>query len=210
VIGSSAATGSLLLADISGYTRFLQDVADAHREIIIEAPEPPPAYALISTLLDTMVTAIAPQFRLAKFEGDALFAVGDDPATMPAGTAVLDCLRSCHEAFHDRLDAAGTTWTCRCEACARIGGLDVKFILHHGPFVIQRIAGQEELLGPEVNLVHRLLKNDVRSVIGDRPYALLTTAATAALAVPSDGLIPIRQTYEDVPPVDGYVLPLAP
>jgi hypothetical protein len=209
VVGSSAGEGALLLADISGYTRFLQDVADAHRAIIIEAPEPPPAYALISTLLDTMVTAVAPPFRLAKFEGDALFAVGDDPTTVPRGAAVLDCLRECHASFHDRLDAAGSTWTCRCQACARIGSLDVKFVLHHGSFVVQRIAGQEELLGPEVNLVHRLLKNHARDVVGDRAYALETRAASDALGVPVDGLPTIRERYDDVPEVEAVVLAMA-
>ena len=206
--GSSAGTGALLLADISGYTRFLLDVADAHRALIVEAPEPPRAYALISTLLDTMVTALAPRFRLVKFEGDALFALGEDP-DVPRGGAVLDVLRDCHEAVHDRLDAAGTTWTCRCHACARIGTLDVKFILHHGAFVVQRIAGQEELLGPDVNLVHRLLKNEVRSVVGERPYALVTDAAMSAMAIPGAGLVEVRETYDDLPPVGARVLVLA-
>lgn len=200
--------GALLLADISGYTRFLQDVADAHRAIVIDAPEPPAAYTLISTLLDTMVTAIAPHFRLVKFEGDALFAVADDPATAPTGPAVLACLATCYAAFHTRLDAAGTTWTCRCEACARIGDLDVKFVLHHGGFVVQGIAGREELLGPDVNLVHRLLKNRARDVVGDRPYALITAAAATALAVPVGALPMIDERYQDVPPVRAAVLVL--
>jgi hypothetical protein len=53
--GAARRQGALLLADISGYTGFLQGVADAHRDIIIEADEPPPAYAVLSHLLDTMV-----------------------------------------------------------------------------------------------------------------------------------------------------------
>ena len=49
------ASGTFLLADISGYTAFLQGVAEAHRALIIDADEPPPAYAVLSTLLDAMV-----------------------------------------------------------------------------------------------------------------------------------------------------------
>jgi hypothetical protein len=127
--------GALLLADISGYTAFLQGVADAHRALIIDAAEPPPAYAVLSHLLDTMVNSISPTFRLAKFEGDAIFATAAHDA-MPHGAAVLGCLRGCYSSFRDRLAAAGETWTCTCTACARIGSLDLKFVLHHGDYVV--------------------------------------------------------------------------
>ncbi len=67
--------GGLLMAEISGYTGFLQGVADAHRAPIIEADEPPPAHAVLSNLLDAMVAAVQPACRLATFEGEAIFAV---------------------------------------------------------------------------------------------------------------------------------------
>jgi hypothetical protein len=35
--GASRRSGALLLADISGYTGFLQGVADAHRDLIVDA-----------------------------------------------------------------------------------------------------------------------------------------------------------------------------
>jgi hypothetical protein len=199
--------GALLLADISGYTGFLQGVADAHRDLIIEADEPPPAYALLSHLLDTMVTSIVPPFSLAKLEGDAIFAVEDDP--MPHGEAVINCLRACYTAFRERLGAAGSQWTCTCEACARIGNLDLKFVLHHGSYVAQSIAGHEELLGPEVNLVHRLLKNHARELVGPVPYALVTDATVEALEIPTDGMVAGEEAYDDTPRVAVHVLPLA-
>ncbi len=173
--------GTLLLADISGYTRFLQGVADAHHSLIVEADEPPPAYALMSHLLDTIVVALSPSFRLAKLEGDAVFAVADDqaPDGGASGEAVLACLHRCHAAFADQLAAAGSQWTCTCDACARIGELDLKFVVHHGTWVAQRIAGSDELLGPDVNLAHRLLKNHARDVVGPVPYALITDAAVS-------------------------------
>ncbi len=84
--------GALLLADISGYTAFLQGVANAHRELVVEAAEPPPAYAVLSHLLDTMLAAITPTFRLAKFEGDAIFAVADDEIPNGTGRAARSSL----------------------------------------------------------------------------------------------------------------------
>jgi hypothetical protein len=205
--GSARRRGALLLADISGYTGFLQGVADAHRDIIVEADEPPPAYAVLSHLLDTIATAIAPTFRLAKFEGDAIFAVADDAST--TGETVLASVQRCYAAFRERLGAAGSLWTCTCEACARIGRLDLKFVLHHGTYVAQSIAGHEEFLGPAVNLVHRLLKNHARDLVGTAPYALVTEAAVEALAIPTADMVSAEETYEDTPPVKVHILVLA-
>ena len=53
-----------------------------------------------------------------------------------------------HAAFTTRLDEAKGEWTCTCSSCARIGDLGLKFVLHHGEYVVQRIAGREKLLGP--------------------------------------------------------------
>ena len=198
--------GALLLADISGYTGFLQGVADAHQDLIVEADEPPPAYAILSQLLDTMHGSIVPQFRLAKFEGDAIFAVEDEP--IPPGQAVLDCLRACYAAFQASLAAAGSMWTCSCAACSRIHDLDLKFVVHRGGYVAQSIAGREELLGTEVNLVHRLLNNHARDLVGRVPYALITDATVSALEVPTDGMVQGQEAYDDVPAVDVWVLRL--
>jgi hypothetical protein len=204
---SSRRRGALLLADISGYTGFLQGVADAHHALIVEADEPPAAYAVLSSLLDTMVTTIAPTFRLAKVEGDAIFAVADDGSA--SGDAVLDSLRRCYASFRSRLAAAGSEWTCTCSACSRIGDLDLKFILHHGSFVAQQVAGHEELLGPDVNVAHRLLKNHARELVGAVPYALITAAAAEALGIPTDGMIAGEETYADAGPVPVHVLDLS-
>lgn len=203
---SSRRRGALLLADISGYTGFLQGVTDAHRALIVEADEPPPAYAVLSNLLDAMVAAVEPTFRLAKFEGDAIFAVAD--GELAHGTAVVDCLRACYASFRSRLATAGSQWTCTCAACARIGSLDLKFVLHHGTYVAQVIAGREEFLGPEVNVVHRLLKNHARDLVGSVPYALVTDDAIAALAIPTDGMVAAREAYDDMPPIPVHVLAL--
>ena len=200
--------GALLLADISGYTGFLQGVADAHRDLIIDVDEPPAAYALMSSLLDVMVTSMVPPFRLAKFEGDAVFAVAPDADLALRGSAVLDCLRACYAAFTARLGEANSRWTCTCGSCSRVQALDLKFVLHHGAYVVQRIAGQEELLGPEVNVAHRLLKNHALELVGGRPYALLTDAALAALDVPAEGMVATTETYDNIPPIPAHVLAL--
>jgi hypothetical protein len=203
----SQGRGTLLLADISGYTGFLNGVAQAHRALILDADEPPAAYAVLSRLLDAMLAALEPTFRLAKFEGDALFAVEEGP--LPRGQAVLDCIRACYGAFREQLGLAGSEWTCTCTACARVHDLDLKFVLHHGDYVVHRIANQEELAGPDVIVAHRLLKNHARDLVGDRPYALLSDAALEALAVPTEGMLAGVETYDDLPSLKVHVLALA-
>jgi hypothetical protein len=199
-------SGTLLLADISGYTGFLGAVAEAHRDIILDAESPPAAYGVMSRLLDRIVSAIAPTFRLAKLEGDAVFAVGE--AGVPHGPALVSEIRRWYGAFVEALAGAQVDWTCPCDACVRITELDLKFIVHHGSWIAQTIVGQEELLGPDVNLAHRLLKNHAREIAGTRAYALLSAAAVDALEVPADGLLTTTEHYPDPLVVEARVLAL--
>lgn len=202
------ARGALLLADISGYTGFLQGVATAHHELIVEADEPPAAYGFVSGLLDRIVTAMVPPFRLIKFEGDAVFAIADDPGSAIRGPALVACLRACYVAFQAGLAEAGEQWTCTCGSCARIHDLGLKFVLHHGEYVTQSIVGREELAGPDIIVAHRLLKNHARELVGSRPYALATDVALLALDVPMDEMAAATETYDDLPPIPVHVLAL--
>jgi hypothetical protein len=199
-------TGVLLLADISGYTGFLQGVAEAHRALIIDTDEPPYAYAVMSSTLQGIIEALAPRFQLAKLEGDAVFAVADDGTVN--GESTLATVQDCYTAFRARLATAAETWTCSCDACSTIGSLDLKFIVHHGAFVSQTIAGSTELLGPEVNTAHRLLKNHAVERVGRVPYALFTDAATDALAIPTDGMADGEEAYDGNPPMPVHILVL--
>jgi hypothetical protein len=121
---------------------------------------------------------------------------------------VVACLRACHAAFQAGLAEAGAQWTCSCGSCSRIRDLGLKFVLHHGDYVTQSIVGREELAGPDVIAVHRLLKNHARDLVGSRPYALATDAALLALEVPMDEMLPATETYDDLPPIPVHVLAL--
>jgi hypothetical protein len=66
--------GTLLLADISGYTAFLQAVAQAHAADLAVGTFVPEAYPLLTSLLDGIVERVAPPFVLSEIEGDAVFA----------------------------------------------------------------------------------------------------------------------------------------
>ena len=170
--GSGRARGPLLLADISGYTAFLQAVGAAHGAQMAAMDEPPPAYPLMTGLLDGIVERVAPPFRLSKLEGDAVFAYAPDAEFRLRGSSVIECMQSCYDTYCERRDATENLMLCNCAACALLGTLELKFVLHHGDYVVQRIAGSEELLGPDVNMAHLLLKNSVTSVVGVPPMPL--------------------------------------
>ena len=72
---------------------------------------------------------------------------------------------------------------CTCNACANIGGLDLKFFVHHGEFLVQSIGSHRELVGIDVNIAHRLTKNTVTASTGIRAYALYTADAVDRLGL---------------------------
>jgi hypothetical protein len=200
--------GTLLLADISGYTAFLQAVARAHAADMAAGTFVPKAYPLLTSLLDGIVERIVPPFVLSKLEGDGVFAFAAEGELVIRGQSLVDCLTACYEAYRARLDDAGELVTCTCDACLMIGGLELKFVLHHGEYVVQSVAGREELLGPDVTISHLLLKNHVADLVGRSSYALVTEPAAAYLELPRERTLPITEQYEHYAPVRASVLTL--
>jgi hypothetical protein len=205
--GSSARRATFVLADISGYTRFLSDVGTAH-SAQLELGETPPAYPLMTSFLDAIVRSLTPPFVLAKLEGDAVFAYADDETLTIRGDQVRACLQACYTTFREHLRRTEDGLTCTCDACTSGARLDLKFIVHHGSYVAQTIAGSAELLGPDVTTAHRMLKNDVVATTGWPAYALLSAAAVAHLGVSAGDGVPLQLEYEHIAPMDALVLPL--
>lgn len=146
----------LLIADIGGYTRFMT----WHRLNLAHAQE------AIGALLEAVIDA-AGSFKLAKLEGDAAFFAG-----APGASTAKD-ITAMRQAFLRRRGALMAESMCNCDSCMQIGTLTLKFVVHEGDLVRQRVAGREELAGVDVILVHRMLKNDVPV----REYALASDAA---------------------------------
>lgn len=201
-------SGLLLLADISGYTWFLQSVALAHEDDAFADGAVPDAYATLSDLLGGIVGRVVPPFTLSELEGDAVFAYATNLDPVPRGAAMLDCLTECYADFRRRVGMARDIWPCWCDACLRIDALELKFILHTGAYVAQEIAGKRKLVGPEVVMAHRLLKNHAPELVGHGAYALITAAAAARLDIPTEAAVSIAETYEHYRPIDAHVFPL--
>jgi hypothetical protein len=191
-------TGLLLLADLSGYTSFLEKVTVAHPDMTRPGGEVPPAYSVMSSLLDVVVERIAPTFLLAEIEGDAVFgyALGDQLAGDAA--KLQQIVRSAYDAFRGRIDEAMVLDKHDCEACFILPSLELKFVVHQGPFVIHRIAGQQRLLSPTVNVAHRLLKNSITDQTGHRAYLFVTDAAADQLGLLAEAGVSHEEHYADV------------
>lgn len=203
---SAAGDRYLLLADISGYTAFMASVEQAHG--VDFSGGIPAGFEVLGALLGTVIEGVQPDFAVAKLEGDAVFAVAPAAALDARGDEVLSRLQRLYQAFHDRRDER--TRAARdhlCTACPVVGSLDLKMVLHRGQVVRQSIGSQAELLGPAVNVVHRLLKNSIQVRLGYRPYLFLTDAAATGLNLADPG-VEHREEYADVGSVHGRVVPL--
>ena len=204
----TAASGPLVLADISGYTAFLQSVASAHANDAFADGAVPEAYGILTRLLDGIVGKLVPPYTLSKLEGDAVFAFATDHDEIPKGGDVLVRFGGCYADFRQRVASAKEIWPCWCNACANIEELDLKFVLHAGPFVMQDIAGQRELIGPEVVIAHRLLKTSAPELTGRTAFTLVTDAAAEQLEIPLDDCIQVVESLEHYAPIDAHVFPL--
>jgi hypothetical protein len=149
----------LLIADIGGYTEYMS----SHRMSL--------AHAEVNTarMLEKMIDA-APGFDLIEIEGDAAFlsrqAEGGTDTTM---AEILQAATAMHRAFHLERQYV-TANLCPCAGCKGAADLKLKFVAHIGDVAIQTIRERIKLVGIDVILVHRLLKNPV----GIPEYVLLS------------------------------------
>jgi hypothetical protein len=202
---ASTSEGYLLLADISGYTGFLSSVEEAHD--VDFSGGIPAGYTVLGQLLDSVVEGVEPEFGVAKLEGDAVFATAPADALDGHGDVVVSHLQEVHRAFRARRAEAKTASDHLCTACPVVGSLDLKMVLHRGRVVRQTVGSRTEILGPAVNVAHRLLKNTIQARIGARPYLFVTDAAATGLELTQAG-VEHHEEYADVGSIGGRIVDL--
>ena len=189
---------TLLIADIGGYT----DYMGSHRMTL--------AHAEVNTarMLDRIVDA-APGFELIEIEGDAAFL--SRPVGRDSHGSVGDILSvavAMHRAFHREREYVVAN-LCPCGGCRQARDLKLKFVAHVGDVASQSIRGRKKLVGIDVILTHRLLKNAVPIP----EYVLLSEDLyrTGEASVPGDvreitpdleGIGEIRAFFVDVADLD--------
>ena len=179
----------LVIADISGYTRYMTANAKtlAHSQTII------------TELIHALVHEIELPFEIAKLEGDAifLFCRKNSAGRVWAETrsVVAEKLLAFFQKFSARLNELSGSTTCTCNACAHIEKLQLKVVVHSGEALFHRVLNFTELAGVDVIIVHRLLKNSVNA----EQYLLLTEAARQDLELPAAmQLAEGVETYENL------------
>lgn len=186
----------LILADISGYTRFMVsgDIETRHSQHII------------SELIQAIISEVEIPIEISKLEGDAIFlylkketpGFTHDDITKLAGRKLLLFF----QVFHEKLSELIRQTSCRCGACSNLHSLRLKVVAHSGEALFYHIHKFQELSGTDVILVHRLLKN---SLTGNE-YLLLTESAYRSIQFPYK--LPVmegRERYEHLGQVKTFV-----
>lgn len=203
---SMAGDRYLLLVDISGYTAFLARVERDHG--VDFSAGIPAGYGVLGELLGGVVEGVQPEFEVAKLEGDAVFAIAPVARLDGQGGSLIGRLQEVYAAFRaTREEQARFASDHLCTACPVVGNLDLKMVLHRGGAVRQTIGAQTEILGPAVNVAHRLLKNDIQARLGYGPYVFLTDAAAKGLLLAQAG-VEHGEHYADVGDISGRVVRL--
>ena len=189
--------GYFVIADISGYTGFLTNNELAH------------AHRILAELSNLLIEKLSAPFRFVELEGDGVFVFAPDVAVEDC-ERLLDIIEACYAAFRIRLNQMTTNTSCECSACRAIQDLDLKCVAHYGRYVPQQTPTGTKLVGSNVILVHRLLKNSVIQKTAIKAYALLTEAfiSKATFREGSLGLPRHIEKYPELGVIEGRVLDL--
>jgi hypothetical protein len=174
------------------------------------------AHAEVNTarLLEAVIDA-AGDFDLIEIEGDAAFLSRradalDDDATAAAMTRAVAAM---HHAFHRERKYVALN-LCPCDACEQAENLKLKFVAHVGEVATQTIRDRRKLVGIDVILVHRLLKNPVQApeyvLFSEDLYRSSGTAFDPVQELPQDleGIGPVLTYVADIEDVAGSLPPL--
>jgi uncharacterized protein YndB with AHSA1/START domain len=156
--------GYLVISDITGYTAYLTGTEQHHAEEIL--------HDLFISLLEHTVSPLV----VSKLEGDAILSYAPKDGFIE-GQALFEVIENLYVQFRQSRQNMHRHTSCECDACRNIPNLDLKFFVHYGTYSLMNIGGYEELSGPNVILIHRLLKNKVTTAA----YTIYTSATAEAL-----------------------------
>jgi len=166
----------LILADISGYTRYMTANAKTLSH----------SHTIIAELIQAIASAVEIPMEIIELEGDAIFLFcrkhGDSAIWKGQREFICRKLMELFQRFRARLQELRRSNVCTCHACVHIDQLSLKVLVHSGEVLVHRVLQFTKLSGVDVILIHRLLKNSV----GRPEYLLLTDAAHRDLQFPGN------------------------
>ncbi len=159
---SGTSKAFLLVADISGFTNFMKSHAVSTNH----------AKQIVVRLLKSVIDVSKPPLKLAEIEGDAVFfyAISSPRDLKKTADQVKTQVVKFFQSFKQEIEHLKQIQLCKCNACANVGKLQLKQVIHQGDVSIEKIEQFEKLFGLDVIIVHRMLKNSVPS----HEYVMMT------------------------------------
>ena len=139
--------GLLYIPDISGFTKFVTQTEQKHSKHIIRE--------LIEVILDSNKL----ELLVSEIEGDAVLYYKPGPA--PSLAEIIEQTKQMFINFHSYLKVIERDRVCQCGACSTASKLSLKFITHYGELEEVSIQNFKKIMGSDVILAHRLLKNNI-------------------------------------------------
>ena len=197
--GNMANKGYFIITDISGYTEYLTGSELDH------------ANEILQSLFDAQLKAVKHPFIISGFRGDAIFMYVPETNFIQS-QSFLEAIENFYIVFTDTLQQMQYNTTCTCRACKNMSMLDLKMCTHYGEYLVQKLGDREELLGADVIVPHRMLKNNVIEQTGVKSYALFSDVAAQKLNLLEycEKVIPHSETYEHLGEVPMCVHDLQP
>ncbi len=139
--------GLIFIPDISGFTRFVNEVEIDHSRHIIQE------------LLEVIINSNEIDLEISEIEGDAIlfYKYGDTPDL----ATIYNQVEKMFRAFHKHLITYDHRRFCHCKACAGAVQLTLKVITHYGEFTGYNVKNFNKLIGKDIIVAHQLLKNDI-------------------------------------------------
>ena len=139
--------GLIFIPDISGFTRFVNEVEIDHSRHIIQE------------LLEVIINANQIGLEISEIEGDAIlfYKYGEKPDL----EEIYKQVKRMFCDFHKHLVAYDHRRFCQCRACAGAIELTLKVITHYGEFSGYSVKNFNKLIGKDIIVAHQLLKNDI-------------------------------------------------
>lgn len=189
----------LLIPDISGFTRFIEESGS------------PRAPFLVADLLEILIEANILDLQVNEIQGDAVlfYRLGPPPT-------VQELVRQCRRIYLDfqnylRLverDTGSELATALQELA-----LTLKIVVHYGRVSVAQIREHIKLMGRDVIVVHRLLKNNVAGseyILLSEDYTATQAPAELARAFAWTRLLPGSAYYEHLGEIPYHYAHLSP
>jgi len=186
--------GYFIITDISGYTEYLTGSELDH------------ANGILQSLFDAQLRAVKHPFIISGFRGDAIFMYVPETNFIQS-QSFLEALENFYIVFADTLQQMQYNTSCTCRACKNMSMLDLKMCTHYGEYLVQKLGDREELLGADVIVPHRMLKNHVIEKTNIKSYALFSDVAAQKLNLLEycEKVTPHSETYEHLGEVPMFV-----